>query len=128
MLSRTLVAATIKPIMLSILQDGEAYGYQIIQQIKQISGGKIEWTTGTLYPFLHRLETEGVVRSEWKEAVDAPKRKYYQLTEKGERSLKAEKAQWVDANQILAGLWGRSALLPAPAGPALNPQDRTRHV
>lgn len=128
MLSRPLVAATIKPIMLSILQDGEAYGYQIIQQIRRISGGKIEWTTGTLYPFLHRLETEGVVKSEWKEAVDAPKRKYYRLTAKGERALAKEKAQWLNANQILAGLWGRAALIPALDVPSAPQSGKTRHV
>ena len=122
-----MVAATIRPIMLSILSDGEAYGYQIIQQIKQISGGKIEWTTGTLYPFLHRLETEGVVRSEWKEVTDAPRRKYYQLTAKGEKALKREQAEWVDVNQILAGLWGQAALLPDPALERATP-NKTRHV
>ena len=116
MLSRTLVAATIKPIMLSILSEGEIYGYQIIDRIQKLSGGKIKWTTGTLYPFLHRLEANGMVESTWKEASDAPRRKYYHLTEKGYRALEREKLQWMDANTILAKLWGPQSLLrPAVA-------------
>ncbi len=110
MLSRTLVAATIKPIMLSILSEGEIYGYQIIQQIQQLSGGKINWTTGTLYPFLHRLEAAGLVKSVWKVVPDAPRRKYYRLTPKGARALEREKSQWMDANTILAKLWGPQAI------------------
>ena len=111
MLTRPLVAATIRPIMLSILQQSEAYGYQIIQQIQRISGGKIVWTTGTLYPFLHRLETEGLVETEWKVAVDAPRRKYYSLTAKGKKALHKEQRQWMDANLILARLWGAPMLM-----------------
>lgn len=104
--SRQLVAATIKPLMLGILADGEAYGYQIIQQVQRISRGRIELTTGTLYPHLHRLEAEGLVSSFWKEVPDAPKRKYYQLTPAGEHELAAERQQWRDASAILEGLWG----------------------
>lgn len=108
MFSRTLVAATIKPLMLGILADGEAYGYQIIQQVQRISRGRIELTTGTLYPHLHRLEAEGLVTSNWKEVPDAPKRKYYRLTPAGQQEMAAEREQWRDASAILEGLWGGS--------------------
>jgi len=106
MFSRSLVAATIKPLMLAILSDGEAYGYQIIQRVQRISRGQIELTTGTLYPHLHRMEADGLVSSQWKEVSDAPRRKYYQLTVAGQQALEAEKQQWLDANAILAALWG----------------------
>lgn len=111
MLSRTLVAATIRPIMLSILSEGEIYGYQIIDRVQKLSGGKINWTTGTLYPFLHRLEANGLVESTWREVTGAPRRKYYSLTEKGYRALEREKLQWMDANTILAKLWGPQTIL-----------------
>lgn len=106
MFSRSLVAATIKPLMLAILSDGEAYGYQIIQRVQRLSSGEIELTTGTLYPHLHRMEADGLVKSEWKEVSDAPRRKYYQLTRAGLKALALEKQQWIHANTILAGLWG----------------------
>ena len=111
MFSRSLVAATIKPLMLAILSDGEAYGYQIIQRVQRISRGQIELTTGTLYPHLHRMEADGLVESSWKEVPDAPRRKYYELTRAGRHALEAEKQQWLDANAILSSLWGGSASL-----------------
>jgi len=108
MFSRSLVAATIKPLMLAILSDGEAYGYQIIQRVQRISRGQIDLTTGTLYPHLHRMEADGLVDSSWKEVPDAPRRKYYNLTAAGRKALAAEKQQWLDANAILTTLWGGS--------------------
>lgn len=106
MLSKTLVTATIRPIILSILDGREDYGYRIIQKIQDISDGKIRATTGTLYPALHALENEGLLASSWKSVENAPDRKYYRLTEKGRRALEAEKRQWLDVNAIFIKLWG----------------------
>ena len=105
MFSRPLVGASLKPLLLSILAEGEAYGYQIIHRVQQLSAGQITWTTGTLYPLLHRLENEGLVTSVWREAEAAPRRKYYALTPKGERALAAEKQQWASMHGILMQLW-----------------------
>ena len=105
MFSRPLVGASLKPLLLSILAEGEAYGYQIIRRVQQLSGGQIHWTTGTLYPLLHRLENEELVTSVWRETEAAPRRKYYALTAKGERALAAEKQQWTSMNAILMQLW-----------------------
>jgi DNA-binding PadR family transcriptional regulator len=57
MLSKTLVAASTKPVILSILVWGEDYGYQIIQRVKKISGGALEWSDNMLYPVLHRVSS-----------------------------------------------------------------------
>jgi len=108
MIAKVLVAASLKPLMLSILAEGEAYGYQIIQRIQNLSKGKIRWTTGTLYPMLHRLENKGLVESTWREVANAPKRKYYCLTAKGRQALEAEKRQWLDVHAILMQLWAPS--------------------
>jgi len=59
MLAKDLVAASSKPLVLSILADGESYGYEIIQKVRELSGGHIQWSDGMLYPVLHRLEREG---------------------------------------------------------------------
>ena len=56
MVSKALIAASTKPMILSILLNGENYGYQIIQSVKRISGGTLEWSDGMLYPVLHRLD------------------------------------------------------------------------
>lgn len=105
MFTRPLVSASIKPLLLSILAEGEAYGYQIISRVQRLSDGHLTWTTGTLYPHLHRLENEGLVTSTWREVENAPRRKYYALTPKGERALAAEKKQWHHMHAMLTQLW-----------------------
>ncbi|HET6568637.1 MAG TPA: helix-turn-helix transcriptional regulator [Rhodothermales bacterium] len=106
MISKSLVTATTRPIILSILADGENYGYRIIRRIRDLSEGKIRWTTGTLYPALHALENEGLIAATWKAVANAPDRKYYRLTDKGRKALDAEKRQWLDVNAIFIKLWG----------------------
>jgi DNA-binding PadR family transcriptional regulator len=108
MITRALATATLKPVILSILNDGDSYGYQIIQSIQSLSEGELQWTTGTLYPFLHGLENEGLVVSYWQEAENAPRRKYYQLTPKGRQAILEEQQQWVNVNRMLVKLWGPS--------------------
>ena len=61
MLTKDLVAASSKPLLLSILAGGESYGYEIIQKVRELSGGHIEWSDGMLYPVLHRLERDGLI-------------------------------------------------------------------
>lgn len=106
MLPKVLIAASVKPIMLSILSHGESYGYQILQRLHDLSRGKMKWSDGTLYPVLHRLETEGLIISTWRMSEVGRRRKYYSLTEQGKRVLEVEKRQWLDVHAILAQLWG----------------------
>ncbi len=105
MASKALVAASTKPIILSILVRGEDYGYQIIQRVKNISGGELEWSDNMLYPVLHRLENDGFVRSKWKVSEGGRLRKYYILTGLGRRELEIERAQWMNVHNALARLW-----------------------
>jgi len=104
MISRTLATATLKPMVLAILDGQPSYGYRIIARIRDLSEGRIEWTTGTLYPFLHGLENEGLVESFWQAVENAPRRKYYRLTPSGEKALETERQQWQQVNAMLAPL------------------------
>ena len=106
MISRVLVAASVRPIILSVLTGGATYGYAIVQRIHELSGGAIRWSDGTLYPVLHKLETDGLVASSWRKSDVGRKRKYYDLTPAGHSALEAEKKQWLDVDSILAQLWG----------------------
>ena len=105
MISKALVAASTKPMILSILTGGENYGYQIIQKVKELSGGKLEWSDGMLYPVLHRLEKDGFIRSQWKMSNGGRLRKYYMLTEKGREELEKERKQWLSVHEALSKLW-----------------------
>jgi PadR family transcriptional regulator, regulatory protein PadR len=106
MISKALIAASLKPIMLSLLSGGEAYGYEIIQRIGDLSDGKLQWTAGTLYPVLHRMEAEHLVEPVWRASESGPRRKYYRLTPRGRKALETEKRQWLDVHAVLLKLWG----------------------
>ncbi len=105
MLSKELVAASTVPLVLSVLTEGENYGYSLIQRVKELSGGKIEWTEGMLYPVLHWMEDQGMIESEWKEADTGRKRKYYRLRKEGHQALVREQEQWLSVHSTLAKLW-----------------------
>jgi len=94
MISRSLMAASTKPILLGILLDGEDYGYNIIQRVKELSGGTLEWADGMIYPVFQRLEKDGLVSSRWIASPEGRFRKYYRITAQGRKELAEELAQW----------------------------------
>ena len=104
MLRKELVAASAEPLILSLLAQGESYGYAIIQEIKSRSQNRIEWTDGMLYPVLHRLERKGQIKSRWVEAESGRKRKYYSLEKDGKKALKEHCQDWAMVLSVLAGL------------------------
>jgi DNA-binding PadR family transcriptional regulator len=105
MISKALVAASTKPIILSILLAGEDYGYHIIQRVKGISGGSLEWSDRMLYPVLRRMEDEGLLVSRWVMVEEGRMRRYYRITEKGHEELEKEKLQWQSVVHALSKLW-----------------------
>ncbi len=111
MISRELKAASSKPMILSILSHGESYGYQIIQNIEKLSGGEWEWSEAMLYPVLHRMNSDGLIQSRWEVMDNGRKRKYYNLTEKGEKALAKEKKEWMSVHEVLKTLWGSNPQL-----------------
>src|SRR5271157_3190164 len=88
MMEKELVAASTEPLILSLLSRGESYGYELIQEVKRLSGDKIQWTDGMLYPVLHRMEDNGWIKSRWGESETGRKRKYYSLKKDGQQVLK----------------------------------------
>lgn len=105
MSSDTLVAASSKPIILSLLLSGESYGYQILQRIRRVSGGSVVWSSAMLYPVLRRMEKDGLIRSEWRVSEANRMRKYYMLTEAGRRELAAERVRWIGIQKALRKIW-----------------------
>ena len=105
MAPRSLTAASVRPLMLSILSEGESYGYAILQRIHDLSDGQVEWSDGTLYPVLHRLELEGLVSSRWSRSSGGRRRKYYALTARGADALAVERREWMTVHEMLAALW-----------------------
>lgn len=108
MIRKDLVAASSRPLVLMILKERESYGYEIIQRVRVLSQEELNWTDGMLYPVLHRLEKEGLIKSEWRVSETGRKRKYYALKKEGLESLKEERRQWISVNGTLEKLWGGS--------------------
>lgn len=71
-------------IMKLLKQNGRMYGYEITQKVKLLTQGELNITEGALYPALHKLEAEGWLDVEV-EKVDNRLRKYYKLTESGQK-------------------------------------------
>jgi len=90
--NKPLVAAATKPLVLAILRGGENYGYQIIQRVWEISGEEISWSEPMLYPFLQRMEKDGLIASRWKIAENKRLRRYYRLTKLGLAELEKERS------------------------------------
>ena len=101
---KDLVAASATPLVLGILAGGESYGYAIIKQVGEVSGGQLEWTDGLLYPLLHRLERLGHVESAWRDA-GGRRRKYYSITEQGRAELAVQRRQWSAVTDALKDVW-----------------------
>ncbi len=105
-LSKDLVAASAVPLILSILQQGDSYGYAIIQKVKELSGGEMEWADGMLYPILHRLEKRRQIEAYWGTAESGRKRKYYRLDRAGLTELEMQRRQWNKLYAMLQQLEG----------------------
>ena len=112
-IDKDLVAASATPMVLTILAEGESYGYAILKRVREVSNGELEWTDGMLYPLLHRLHRLGYVTPEWRTVPEGRRRKYYAITDEGHTALAERKRQWVTVARALSDAWGGGELLPA---------------
>ncbi|MGA5302420.1 PadR family transcriptional regulator [Nucisporomicrobium flavum] len=77
-------------LILTALAEGPRHGYGIIQEVGELSGGRVKLLTGTLYTALERLTAEGLVVLDREERVDGRGRRYFRLTSDGLGALRAE--------------------------------------
>lgn len=89
-----LLKGTTPQLILAALAEHEMYGYELIKHIRDVSADVISLGEGSVYPLLHALEKEGLVKSHWVHLEKGPGRKYYQLTTAGKRALADAKKQW----------------------------------
>ncbi len=106
MVAKELIAASTRPLVLAVLAKGESYGYAIIQQVRELSHGELEWSEGMLYPVLHRMERDKLIISSWKVSDNGRRRKYYRLSASGTRAIESERKQWFAVHETLSALWG----------------------
>jgi DNA-binding PadR family transcriptional regulator len=118
-INKDLVAASATPLVLAILAERESYGYAILKRVGELSGGRLAWSDGMLYPVLHRLERLGLVSGTWARSESGRRRKYYRITPQGREQLDAERRQWQAVDSALRNVW---SLLAARTAGDLLPQ------
>lgn len=117
-INKDLIAASSTPLVLAILAEADSYGYAILQRVRELSGGHLEWTDGMLYPVLHRLERLGHVEARWEVAESGRRRKYYRITSQGRTQLTEERRQWQAVDAALRGIWQVLSLFISASHPA----------
>lgn len=109
---RDLIRGSLDLMVLSVLAGGKKYGYLLQKEIRTASAARVELPAGTLYPLLHRLEADGLIRSSWDEG-GGRERKWYELTAAGRKRLAAQAKQWVDYAACVQQLLSVARVLPA---------------
>jgi DNA-binding PadR family transcriptional regulator len=119
---------------LAVLLDGPSHGYAVLQRVKEMTGGKVSLTTGTLYGTIDRLVDEGLIRRAGSDIVRGRARQYFEITDKGSGAVQLEAERLAQAAKAVQKAMrartegqrvgaGRSARgrTPAPGLPYLRP-------
>ena len=89
-----LLQGTLDVLVLKTLSAGPMHGWGISQRIQQLSEEVLEVNQGSLYPALHRLETDGALEATWRTGESGPRRRYYRLTRAGHAALAQAEREW----------------------------------
>ena len=103
-LSADLLRGHTDTIVLGVLLEGDAYGFEIYNRILARSGGRYEPKEATLYSGYRRLLAAGRVSSYWGDETLGARRKYYRITEAGIRTLRDNLREWASAREIIDSL------------------------
>lgn len=98
-------------LVLSLLEGGDMYGYQMIEELARRSQDIFQMKEGTLYPVLHGLEKDKCLLSYPQEGPGGRQRKYYRLTKRGRELLEERKKEWERMSQGMGRVlaWGLTA-------------------
>ena len=102
-----LLQGTLDLLILDTLRWGPHHGYAISQSLRLHSADLLQVDTGSLYPALHRLERQGLIRAEWKTSERNRRARVYQLMAAGRKQLAAERSRWEQLSSAIAGILDR---------------------
>ena len=103
--SSELMRGSLDLMVLSILADGPKYGYLIQQRLREASRDMARLQAGTLYPLLHRLEADKLIKSRWDDSTGR-RRKWYDLSSRGPRPAEAAGPAMAGVRRLPAGAVG----------------------
>jgi len=84
----------IEMLVLHVVAPGDAFGYDITQQVRERSQGQFDLPEGEVYPVLHRMERQGLLESYWTQLTPERRRKFYRVTPEGQALLAKRREQW----------------------------------
>ncbi|MEM5818033.1 MAG: helix-turn-helix transcriptional regulator [Desulfitobacterium hafniense] len=106
-IDKGLIGGSTNLLVLTLLQEQDRYGYEMIKELESRSDSTFLFKEGTLYPVLHKLENNGLVTSYMVKGETGKERKYYKITGKGQKQLAEEKQTWetfsVSVNKVIGG-------------------------
>ncbi len=89
-----LIQGTLDVLILKSLATESRHGWAIAKRIQAVSGDVLQIKQGSLYPALHRLEHQGLIKAEWRQNETGREARFYTLTKAGRAQLQAELSQW----------------------------------
>jgi transcriptional regulator len=92
--SGELTVGTLDLLILSRLARGTMHGFGIAEYLHQTSGDALRVEEGSLYPALHRLESQGLISSEWGVSENKRRARFYKLTPRGRKRIAVEVSNW----------------------------------
>lgn len=105
-MDRELTKGTLSLLVLFLLRRKRMYGYELAATVREETDGAFQWKEGSLYPSLHKLEQQGLIRSEWEGPPGGRQRKYYDLTDAGRAALAEKVAAWRQLVRAMGKLLG----------------------
>ena len=106
MITTQMLKGVLEGCILQIINEQETYSYEISQKLSEYGLGNV--SEGTIYPLMLRLQKNDLVSSTLKASSSGPKRKYFNLTEKGQEELENFKKNWEDlftaVNKLMGGI------------------------
>lgn len=106
-IDKGLIGGSTVLLVLTLLNEADKYGYEIIKELELRSDKTFQFKEGTLYPVLHKLENDGFVKSYMAKGETGKERRYYQITKNGKKQLEDEKEKWkvfsLSVNKVVGG-------------------------
>ena len=105
-MDKELLKGHLPVLILGVLQGKPMHGYAICEALQSGDGVKLDLGEGTVYPLLHRLETQGHVKSRWTVGETGKKRKVYEITRSGAKLIAAHKAEIRKLSELFNAVFG----------------------
>ena len=103
-MNKELVGASTGLLVLGALAERASYGYEIVKRLNNEGDGIFLWQEGTVYPVLHKLEKDKLVRAQWQQADSGRRRKCYYITAEGRDALTDRTEEWNAVHKMVLRL------------------------